>query len=110
MSTPETSESSAYSTTSTTKNLNRYAERFASKSAFAEKDCVQMMKPANIHDNTVTTSRMTVTIDMRFDAYSSAPRLPSRFFTDMYTGRNAVMIMPPMTSSYSWFGRLFATV
>ncbi len=51
---------------------------------------------------------MTVTIEMRFDAYSSAPRLPSRFLTDMYTGRNAVMIMPPMTSSYSWFGRLFA--
>ena len=35
----------------------------------------------------------------KFEAYSLPARCPSFFFTETYTGRNAVTIMPPHTSS-----------
>ena len=46
-----------------------------------------------------TTPSSSTTSVSRFDAYSLPARCPRRFFTDTYTGRNAVTIMPPHTSS-----------
>ena len=46
-----------------------------------------------------TTPRSTTTMVSRFEAYSLEARWPSFFFTDRYTGRNAVTSMPPTTSS-----------
>ena len=58
-----------------------------------------MICPANTIQSTETIASSTTTMVSRFDAYS-LPRLsPSCFFTERYTGRNAVMSMPPMTSS-----------
>ena len=53
--------------------------------------------------------RNSTTSVSRFDAYWLPACCPSFFFTDRYTGRNAVTRMPPTTISYSMFGSPFAT-
>ena len=45
--------------------------------------------------------RNSTTSVSRFDAYWLPACCPSFFFTDRYTGRNAVTRMPPTTISYS---------
>ena len=64
---------------------------------------------AKIIASTVATPVTASTTTVRLEAYSDAPSLPPSRFAARYVGRNAVTIIPPITSSYSMFGRLFAT-
>ena len=58
-----------------------------------------MTWPAKTTQSTDTTASRTTTMVSRFEAYSLPRSRPSSFFTDRYTGRKAVMSMPPITSS-----------
>ena len=52
----------------------------------------------NMHRSETTPSSSTTNVS-KFEAYSLPARCPSFFFTETYTGKNAVTIMPPHTSS-----------
>ena len=58
-----------------------------------------MATEGNAMQNAETMPRNSTTMVSRFEAYSLPACCPSFFFTDMYTGRNAVTSMPPTTSS-----------
>ena len=51
-----------------------------------------------MHRSETAPSSSTTKVS-KFEAYSLPARCPSFFFTETYTGKNAVTIMPPHTSS-----------
>ena len=58
-----------------------------------------MKNDGNAMQSADTAPSSTTTMVSRVEAYSLPACCPSLFFTDIYTGKNAVTRMPPITSS-----------